>query len=191
MRLRLSGASVFQLCQMPAAIASRRWATRVNTPWGGAGAVGFEAELALEGVVDRLDPLPDSAEVAVAGVLVAAVRAQHPHAECGDLGFDVAPGQALVGQHRGARAQQAGLHGDGQQVQAHVAFAELGIGQAPGDGHPVRRGEQVELQAPVVAGVGGAEPVAADPSDVAALDRLAGGPAGQRGGVDEPQVITP
>jgi hypothetical protein len=33
---------------------------------------------------------------------VAAVRAQQPHAEPGYLLFDVAPCQALVGQHRGA-----------------------------------------------------------------------------------------
>ncbi len=36
-------------------------------PVWGTGAVGFQAELALEGVVDGLDPLSDSAEVAVAG----------------------------------------------------------------------------------------------------------------------------
>src|SRR5438552_10365979 len=34
---------------------------------GGAAAVAFEVELALEGVVDRLDPLPDPADVPVAG----------------------------------------------------------------------------------------------------------------------------
>src|SRR5215471_18861461 len=35
---------------------------------GGAAAVAFEIELALEGVVDRLDPLPDPADGPVAGV---------------------------------------------------------------------------------------------------------------------------
>ena len=33
--------------------------------FGGAAAVAFEVELALEGVVDRLDPLPDVAQVPV------------------------------------------------------------------------------------------------------------------------------
>ncbi len=35
------------------------------------------------------------------------------------------------------------------------------------------------------------EPVATGAGDVAALDRLAGGAAGQRGGVDQPQVVAP
>ncbi len=124
-------------------------------PVRGASAVAFQAQLALEGVVDGLDPLPDPAQAAVSEGFVASVGAQHAHAEGGDLGFDVASGQALVGQYCVAGGQQAGLDGDGQQVQAHVAFAELGVGQTPGDRHAVRRGEQVELQAPVVAGVGG------------------------------------
>src|SRR6185437_8513870 len=48
---------------------------------GGAAAVAFEVELALEGVVDRLDPLPDPADGAVPGCLVAAVRADQAHLE--------------------------------------------------------------------------------------------------------------
>src|SRR6516225_7817558 len=42
---------------------------------GGAAAVAFQVELAFEGVVDRLDPLPDPADGPVAGCLIAAVRA--------------------------------------------------------------------------------------------------------------------
>ena len=34
---------------------------------GGAAAVAFQVELALEGVVDRFDPLPDPADGSVAG----------------------------------------------------------------------------------------------------------------------------
>jgi hypothetical protein len=37
--------------------------------------VAFQVELAFEGVVDRLDPLTDPADRAVAGRLVAAVGA--------------------------------------------------------------------------------------------------------------------
>jgi hypothetical protein len=78
---RLLVRPVAQLCQIAAAMASRRCATRVNTPCGGAAAVGFEVELTFEGLVDRLDPLPDATKVAVAVGLVAAVRAQQlkPH----------------------------------------------------------------------------------------------------------------
>jgi hypothetical protein len=42
---------------------------------GGAAAVAFEIELALEDVVDRFDPLPDPAGGPVPGCLIAPVRA--------------------------------------------------------------------------------------------------------------------
>jgi hypothetical protein len=56
----------------------------------------------FEGVEDRLDPLPDPAEVAVAGRFVASVRALHGDSKGGDLPFDLASDEALVGQHRRA-----------------------------------------------------------------------------------------
>jgi hypothetical protein len=56
-----------QLCQTPAA--------RANT-LGDVAAVVLERELALGGVDDRLDPLPDAAERAEARALVAAVGAE-------------------------------------------------------------------------------------------------------------------
>src|SRR5262245_66663651 len=63
---------------------------------GGAAAVAFEVELAFEGVVDRLDPLADPADRAVAGFLVAAVGADQVHREGGgDQVFELAPGEAL------------------------------------------------------------------------------------------------
>jgi hypothetical protein len=65
--------------------------------------------------------------------------------------------------------QQPGLDRDRERVQADLSLAELGVGQAPGDRHPLRRGEQVEREAPVVAGVGGAEPLAARSGDLAAV----------------------
>ena len=48
---------------------------------GGVGAVAFERELALEGVVDRFDPLADAAECAEAPWFVAAVEADQMGAE--------------------------------------------------------------------------------------------------------------
>src|SRR5918999_5527634 len=48
---------------------------------GGVGAVTLERELALEGVVDRLDPLADAAERAEAGLLALAVGAHELGAE--------------------------------------------------------------------------------------------------------------
>jgi hypothetical protein len=64
---------------------------------GGAAAVAFQVELALEGVVDRFDPLADPADRAVARRLVAAVRADQvqPVAD-GDQVLELPPGEALV-----------------------------------------------------------------------------------------------
>src|SRR5579875_2052220 len=51
---------------------------------GDVAAVIFEGELALEGVVDRLDPLADRAELAEPWFLVAAVGADERGVEGGD-----------------------------------------------------------------------------------------------------------
>jgi len=78
----------------------------------GAGAVAFQVELALEGLVDRLDPLPHPAEVAVGVGLVAAVWAQQPQSHgVGDL-FELAPGEALVGEQDLPAAQQVIVVGE-------------------------------------------------------------------------------
>src|SRR5258708_36392434 len=65
----------------------------------GPAAVGFEVELALEGVVDRFDQLADRFEqrLAVAGGLVLAGGPQQGDAGGGQVGFGLAPGEALVG----------------------------------------------------------------------------------------------
>ena len=68
--------------------------------------MAFQVELALEGLVDRFDPLPYAAEVAVGVGLVAAVRAQQSHTQrVGDL-LELASGEALVGEQNLAGAQQ-------------------------------------------------------------------------------------
>src|SRR5690348_3374601 len=64
---------------------------------GGAAAVPFEVELALEGVVDRFDPLPDPADGSVPGCLVAPVGADQAQPESGgDQILELASGEALV-----------------------------------------------------------------------------------------------
>jgi len=157
----------------------------------GASAVAFQAELAFEGVEDRLDPLPDPAEVAVAGRFVASVRAQQGDLKGSDLPFDLASGEALVGQHRRAGTQSPGLHGGGDQVQTDVSFADLRVGQTPRDGHPVRGGEQVQLESPVEPGVRRAVAVAGVSRQVRAVRGLPRHPARDRGGVDEAQLVAP
>src|SRR6266700_413675 len=64
---------------------------------GGAAAVAFEVELALEGVVDRFDPLPDPADGPVPGRLVLAVGADQAQPEAArDQVLELAAGEALV-----------------------------------------------------------------------------------------------
>nr|WP_167517424.1 hypothetical protein [Micromonospora orduensis] len=70
-----------------------------HSGWG-APTVSFQVELAFEGVVDRLDPLPDTGEVAEAALLVLAVRAGQQYPDLlGGVPIDLLAGQALVGQH--------------------------------------------------------------------------------------------
>src|SRR6516162_11501214 len=64
---------------------------------GGAAAVAFQIELALEGVVDRLYPLADPADGAVAGWLVAPVGPDQAHTKGGgEQVLELPPGEALV-----------------------------------------------------------------------------------------------
>ena len=61
--------------------------------------MGFEVELAFEGVVDRFDELADRLEqrLAVAGGLVLARGPQQRDAAGGQVSFGLAAGEALVG----------------------------------------------------------------------------------------------
>ena len=54
----MTGALVWWLCQIAVVIAGMCWVTRTVAPFETAAAVLFQARLALEGVVDRLDQLP-------------------------------------------------------------------------------------------------------------------------------------
>src|SRR6266508_4478237 len=65
---------------------------------GGSSAVGFEGELAFQGLVDRLDPLADAAEVAVGVGLVLAVRTQQGQPQRLGEVLELLAGEALVGE---------------------------------------------------------------------------------------------
>ena len=98
-----------------------------------------EVELALEGVVDRLDRLPDPAGRSVARRLAAAAGAGR--AQPGPGGGQVLgllPGESLVadqGQPGPRRTDTAGVR---EQLAGDLAFPGLRIGQAPGRRHLVR-----------------------------------------------------
>src|SRR4051812_19834069 len=71
----------------------------------GAPAVLLQAELALEGVDDALDPLADAAKLAVKLAvprwLIGTVGSQHAGAKLAGVAFEVVAGEALIGVDRG------------------------------------------------------------------------------------------
>jgi hypothetical protein len=69
----------------------------------------------------------------------------------------------LSAQHDHLVAQRTGLAGMSEQFGGGLAFADLRVGQAPGDLHALGRGQQVELQPPVPAGMGGAVAIVRHP----------------------------
>ncbi|WSA40366.1 hypothetical protein OG946_25150 [Streptomyces sp. NBC_01808] len=150
----------------------------------------FQAELTFEGVEHRLDPLADTGQSAVPGGFVLAVRPHQVDAQpFGEERLELAPGEALVGEDHLPAADEVVVAF--QQRGHHFAFAELGVCQAPGHRHAFGGGEQVEPEPPEEAGVAAAVAVSGVPGQCGAFDRLAGGCAGQRRGVDQPQVVLP
>jgi hypothetical protein len=106
----------------------------------------------IEGADDGLDPLPHPGQVAEPALFVLAVGAGQQHVDLvGRVAFHLQAGQALVRQDDHLVAQRPDVTGMAEQVGGHVALAELGVGQAPGDRHALGGGEQVQLQAPVPA----------------------------------------
>src|SRR5438067_1934409 len=109
----------------------------------GSPAVLFESELALEGVVDGLDALPDPAQLAVAWALIAPIRSDEDGRQFADEVLEVPAGVPLVGHDEQARPRRRVLeHG-----LSDLSIAEFGVSQSPGRHRAVGRGEQVEAQA--------------------------------------------
>src|SRR4051812_31222962 len=83
-----------------------------------------------------------------------------------------APAKALVAEDHIAGADEGMVGVGGQQRLDRFPLADLGVGQSPHDRHPLGGGDQVEPEAPEVAGVAGAVAVAGMPGQIRALDRL-------------------
>src|SRR2546423_7630863 len=91
---------------------------------GGPAAVAFQVQLAFEGVVDRLDPLPDPADRSVPGRLVAPVRPdQAQPVPGGDQILEIPAGEALVPDQYQPRAQRPGAGGVRGQLPGDLALA--------------------------------------------------------------------
>src|SRR5579884_373624 len=93
--------------------------------------------------------------------------------------------------HLSATMSRPGRWGECSSRLSDLPIPELGVGQSPGHHGAVGGGEQVEAQAPEVARVGGAVAVVGPAGELGALDRLTGGTAGHRGGVEQAEPIPP
>jgi hypothetical protein len=96
--------------------------------------MALQPELVFEGVEGALDPLPPTAQRAVPAGLVSTVGTQQDRAITSDQLLEVLAGKALVGQDDQPRPQPTALVV--QQGRDHLAFAQLGAGQAPGHRQP-------------------------------------------------------
>jgi hypothetical protein len=123
--------------------------------------VSFKVELALEGLVDRLDDLPQRLEQLRSGPLGLALagRPQQPDVQLGQLLLELAAEVVLVADQRLARTLGGEPRFDGEQVQQRLALIGLRPGQRERDRQAVQRADQVQPQAPEVARVAGAVPV--------------------------------
>src|SRR5215467_10366412 len=137
-----------------------------HDPSRGTAAVLFERELPFEGIDDALDPLADWAQGAVASRLVLAIRAEQGGPQLGRSSLQEAVGKAFVADDDLAFFQRASI----EERLCNLGFSQLRVGQTPVHDQAVGGGEQVELEAPEVAGTAG---------------------TGKRGGVQQAQSIAP
>ena len=111
--------------------------------FGDVAAVVFERELAFERVVDRLDPLPDPAELPEPRLLVASIGPQEAGIEGGDGALELCAGEPLVTNDDLAAVEQPPLAGALQHRCGDLTFGIVRWCQAEADRHPVGRAEQV------------------------------------------------
>ena len=104
----------------------------------GAPAVVFQVELGHEGVVDRLDDLPERLEVAVCGpwFLALAGRAQQLDVGVGERCFERLPVAVLVRHQLLLRPRGNQIRVGCEHAEQHLAFAALAPANANATGNP-------------------------------------------------------
>ena len=122
---------------------------------GGATAVAFEVELAFEGVVDRLDDLPQRFEEPGAGPVRFALagRAQQGDAGVGQGGLELAAEVVLVRDQGLACRRPVRSRSAARMSSRTCALVGLRAGEREPDRQPVQGAQQVQPQAPEVAGM--------------------------------------
>src|SRR5215210_4972541 len=151
----------------------------------GAGAVAFEGQEVFERPEDRLDALSNRGEVWAAAGLVFAARADDDRVAVEHLGGEVAAGIALVADHD----QRSGALAAVDEIQADIAFVDLGAGECDRAWGAIEREQPVQPEAPKEAAVAAAVPVVGGVGELAAADGFHRASALDRGGVDDQQVV--
>jgi hypothetical protein len=120
-----------------------------DTAWS-VPAVCLEIELALQGVVDRLDDLAERLEETCPGAwcLAGLGRTEQGDATLDEEGLELGRGVAFVGQDHLSFSEEAGLQL--KEVPGDFALVGLGVGQGEGDGQARGRTDQMESQSPKV-----------------------------------------
>src|SRR5205809_1024632 len=151
-----------------------------------AGAVALEAELSLAGPKDRFDPLAHAPERSKLERLVLAIGTKELGSAIGHPALELGAGEALVGDDG-----EAGERDPLEHLARDLSLGSICRGELEGDRGPVARAEQKEAKAPEVARVRAAVAVGCDPRELGAPNRLARGRAGDRGRIEQPQLIAP
>jgi hypothetical protein len=100
--------------------------------WG-VPAVQLQGQLALGGLVDRLDPLTHGAQGAEARPLVAAIGTHEHGVEAGDRPLELLPGETLVGNDRLPAGEQPRATGPFEQRRRDLALGLVRRRQAEAD----------------------------------------------------------
>src|SRR5215217_5559122 len=152
---------------------------------GHVAAVILERELAFEGVVDRLDPLTDPAELADSRLLVAAVGTQEAGVQVCDGALELLAGESFIADDDLPAAEQAALAGALEHCRGDFALGVIRGCQAEADRHPVRGAQQVQPQSPEVPRMRRAVPVSGPAGQLGAFACLSGLAARDRRGVQQ------
>src|SRR5512144_1360788 len=162
MRHQAIGAWMVSLCQIEEARAPSPCRTRAATPsgtcppwtsrWRWPWSVSLTDSTSWRMTLTRVSPGPRP--------FVIAGGAEQANAMVGQRAFELGAGVALghVDHSPGEVGQQFPLNV--KQVGHHPPLVDLRVGQYEGDGQPGRGADQMQLQAPEVAGARGAKPVA-------------------------------
>src|SRR5262245_41087660 len=153
----------------------------------GAAAVAFERELSFGCVDDRFDPLADAAERAVAGLFVAAVGSEQSGRERADDLLELLAGEAFVADQEFVAVEGAAAAHALEQHHGDLAFGLVRGGKTETVWHPVGRADQIEPEAPEVAGMRGAVAVGGMAGQLRALDRLPRLRARHGCGIEQPE----